>query len=229
MNDYKYRQENLIKRNIKIVKIKLILCIIALLGIIVLLAGCGGGGQAGVTLTVSTDTVVQYPIPSHDPNQDSPVYIPSPLPAGSSVVVYDFKTGNKITEGTIGVDGKTALDVTPGTSVVVITTGKLDDKDYRLSMIISSVPNTDTSFTLSPVTSITAEAIAQKYYKKGAVINQAIVNTVTEAVYAYTDRHLSGFSLTDGLIQGLEFGGAGSLNVGELQSVLDAVPDIISD
>jgi len=194
-----------------------------------LLAGCGsGGGEAltpRVTMTIGADTLEPLGMARNG------VGVTAPLDAGAVVTVYDFRTGNVIRTGTLDAVGFCDLDnITTGLTVAIVVTGTRGGKSYRLSTLISSIPNIDTTIVINPATSMAAEAIAQQYYRKNNIIDQATFNTVLQAAGDYAGANPGAdYSLAGGLILGATFGAAGSLNASELAAVLAAVPDEIDN
>lgn len=208
----------------------LVFLIPVLLGLLFLLAGCGGGGGGsmtpGVTLMVGADT--WQPIQGMARNG---VSLTAPLDAGAVVTVYDFRTGAVIKSGTVDGSGFCNLqNITTGLTVAIVVTGTRDGKAYRLSTLIANVPNIDTTVVIDPATSLAAEAIAQQYYKQNLLIDQATFDQVLAAAQDYAGANPGAdYSLDGSLILGTTFGAAGSLNASELAAVLAAVPDEIDN
>jgi len=200
-----------------------------LLGAAFLLAGCDGGGGGlltpGVTMTIGADTLEPLGMARNG------VGVTAPLDAGAGVTVYDFRTGNVIKSGTLDAGGFCDLDnITTGLTVAIVVTGTRDGKSYRLSTLIANIPNIDTTIVITPVTSMAAEAIAQQYYGRNNIIDQASFDAVLQAAQDYADANPGAdYSLEGGLILGTTFGGAGSLNESELAAVLAAVPAVIDN
>ncbi|MCL6629010.1 MAG: hypothetical protein K6U00_05355, partial [Armatimonadetes bacterium] len=156
------------------------------------------------------------------------VDLTAPLPQGSTVIVYDFKTGAEITRGTLDATGKCKLTVTPGLTVAVVITGTLDGKNYRLSLLIPQVPSTDTEYVADPVTSLAAEAIAAKHFKKGITIDQGTLDEVTDAAYDfYSSNSDADYSVGGGIFAGASFGATNSLT-NAVQDVVNTVPDTVN-
>ncbi|MGB9586731.1 MAG: hypothetical protein ACPL7O_00990 [Armatimonadota bacterium] len=200
-----------------------------ILSLAVVLAGCGGGGggsdEPGVTLTIGADTLAGTKTLAV---KTRAVDLTAPLPQGSTVIVYDFKTGAEITRGTLDATGTCKLTVTPGLTVAVVVTGTLDGKDYRLSLLIPQVPSVDTEYVANPVTSLAAEAIAAKHFKKGVTIDQSTLDEVTDAAYDfYSSDPQADYSVGGGVFAGASFGTANSLT-SAAQAVFDTVPSTIN-
>jgi len=200
------------------------------LGLVFLLAGCGGGGGGpmtpGVTLTIGADSgVLLIGMTRGD------VSLLAPLDVGAVVTVYDFRTGAVIKSGTLDSNGYCNLtNITTGLTVAIIVTGTHDGKPYRLSTLIANVPNTETTVVIDPVTSLAAEAIAQQYYMQNQIIDQATFDSVLGLAQDYANDHPSAdYSLDGSLILGTTFGAAGSLNESELAGVIGEVPDEIDN
>lgn len=195
----------------------------------VVLSGCGGGGggsdQPGVTLTIGADTLAGTKTLEV---KTRAVDLVAPLPQGSTVIVYDFKTGAEITRGTLDATGKCKVAVTPGLTVAVVVTGTVDGKNYRLSLLIPQVPSTDTEYVANPVTSLAAEAIAAKHFKKGVTIDQSTLDEVTEAAYDfYSSNPDMDYSVGGDVFAGASFGASDSLTT-EVQQVVDTVPSTLN-
>ncbi|MCE5200885.1 MAG: hypothetical protein ABFD54_09780 [Armatimonadota bacterium] len=199
-----------------------------------MLAGCGGGGgggtssisSPGTTLTIGTDT-------SLDANKSTTrgdtrdITLTAPLPVGSTIEVLDFATGERLATGTIGDNGKGNVVVPPGKCVVITVTGTKGDKNYRLSTVVACVPVENTEVDLNPVTTIAAEAIGQKYYKK-QIIDQASFDIVLTAAQTYAESNPDmdasmGALLTDDA----EYGASNVLDSAKLNAVISAVPATI--
>lgn len=118
--------------------------------------------------------------------------------------------------------------MTPGLTVAVVVTGTLDGKVYRLSLLIPQVPSVDTEYVANPVTSLAAEAIAAKHFKKGVTIDQGTLDEVTEAAYDfYSSNPDADYSVGGGVFAGASFGGSNSLTTAA-QDVVDTVPTTIN-
>ena len=196
-----------------------LLCLVLVSSLAVVLAGCGGGGGSdtpAVTLTIGADTKAAL---------TRAVSLTAPLPAGSTVVVYNFKTGEEITRGTLDATGKCKVKVTPGLTVAVVVKGTLNGKNYRLSLLIPTVPSSEAEYVANPVTSLAAEAIASKYFKKGYAIDQSTLDEVTEAAEDFYSSHSEAdYSVGGGIIAGSNFGAKDSLTT-VAKDVTEKVPD----
>lgn len=192
------------------------------------IAGCGGGGGGsavtggtGVLTTLSTDVGEGSVTPK---SRDS---IDTTLP-NATVEVFDFSTGTKIATSTTGADGKVQISLPAGKTVVVIVTGTRDSKPYRLSLIIPSTTEAKTEYTVSPATTIAAEAIAQKHYAQNEVLDEKTWNDAVTAAQTYIDANSDpDMSVGGGVIEADKaFGADGSLGAA-LADVIASIPDEI--
>jgi len=200
------------------------------LGLAFLLAGCSGGGGGemtpGVTLLIGADTGA----PSAGMTRNG-VTLQAPLDGGSTVTVYDFRTGAVIRTGTLGSNGFCSLSNIPtGLTVAIVATGTHSGNPYRLSTLIANVPNSNAMVILTPETSLAAEVIAQHFYLHNQIIDQATFNTVLIAAQDYVDANPgTDYSIDNGVFQGSVFGDSGSLGAGALASLIAAVPGTIDN
>ncbi|MDI6828548.1 MAG: hypothetical protein QME62_08710 [Armatimonadota bacterium] len=203
---------------------------LATICISVFIAGCGGGGggeQPGTLLTIGADVYTGGTAGLSSVRADST--LTAPLDAGSLVVAYDFETGKEVARGTLDSTGWCTLKITPGLTVAVVITGTREGKNFRFSTVIPQVPLDSKEYVLTPATSIAAEAIAQKFFKKGEQLDEGTFNKVLEVAAAFVEAHAdSDYSLGGGIIGGDSFGAQDSL--GDLVAdVKDSVPDEIDD
>ena len=211
--------------------------------VMVVLAGCGGGGggnnnlgpqspvsKPGIKMAIGAVMKVMSLFGSRTPTRQTTI-VEAKLDEGATIEVFNFVTGEKITTGTIGSDGYGSVTVTPGLTVVVVVTGKREGKDYRLSYIIPSVPTVDSEVIADPVSTLAAEAISQKYYSKGVVIDEGTVDAVAAVAKGYLDANPDfDISIGGGLIAaGKAFGAADVLDANKLSAVISSVPAQIDD
>lgn len=187
----------------------LTLCLFALF-----VTGCGGNSTSslkmtpGVQLTFNTDTTVPHLV---DVAAKSTETVSAQLDDGAKVELFDFRTGLLLRSGVLK-SGACAIDITSGLTVAVVITGKrtvgADVKNYRLSMLIPMVPNGNAAYTLTPVTSVAAEAVASAYYKAGKVLDWTSYSAVLDAaLHALDTANIGDFSLGGGIMkQGTSFG-----------------------
>jgi len=206
-----------------------LLLLTCLVGWALLLAGCGGGGggpseKPGVGLLVGADTAYsdrQTPVGSYPQGG-------APLDAGARVTVYGFASGQEMASGTLDSNGWCSLHVTPGGTAAVVITSAGGGKSWRISAIIAVIAVGGGRCIADPATSIAAEAIAQKHFGK-TEIDQDTISAVLAKAVEYLGAHpAADCSLAGGLICGTAFGAPGSLNTGELQGVIAAVPNTIN-
>lgn len=137
--------------------------------------GCGGGSSnksssitmPGVQLTIGANTLMS----SVDP---------SGLDENATIEVFDFATGQRLTTGKIGADGKGTVRVTAGLTVAIIISGTRDGKSYRMSTIIPSVPTGDTEYVATPETTLAAEALAQRFYRTNTSVDYDTFNSLVQ-------------------------------------------------
>jgi hypothetical protein len=195
--------------------------------LLTLLAGCGGGGggstpELGATLSLSTDTM------SVSLAASSRTVVGAALDEGGIVTVYNFLTKEVVATGTLDAQGKANVEVPAGLTVAIVITGTQGDpaKNYRLSLVIPTVPIDGGDYTADPVTSIAAEAIAQKYYGT-QIISQSVLDVATAAAQAFVTANADAdFSLTGDLITGTgtDFGEDAGLGA-DLDEIVNGVPD----
>ena len=193
--------------------------------LLTLLAGCGGGGggstpELGATLNLSTDTM------SVSLAASSRTVVGAALDEGGIVTVYNFLTKEVVATGTLDAQGKATVEVPAGLTVAIVITGTQGGKDYRLSLVIPTVPIDGGDYTADPVTSIAAEAVAQKYYGT-QIISQSVLDVATAAAQAFVTANADAdFSLTGDLITGTgtDFGEDAGLGA-DLDEIVNGVPD----
>lgn len=195
--------------------------------LLTLLAGCGGGGggstpELAATLNLSTDTM------SVSLAASSRAVVGAALDEGGIVTVYNFLTGEVIVTGTLDAQGKSTVEVPAGLTVAIVITGTQGDpaKNYRLSLVIPTVPIDGGDYTADPATSIAAEAVAQKYYGT-QIISQSVLDVATADAQAFVTANADAdFSLTGDLITGTgtDFGKDAGLGA-DLDEIVNGVPD----
>lgn len=205
-------------------KAKLLLASVLLVCLGFLMAGCGGGGggeTGGTLLTIGVDTFTGS---GDEVRSVRATTLAAPLEDGAVVVVLNFETGREITRGTI-TGGFCTVTVPSGITVAVVVTGERGGKPYRLSTIIPVVPSAATEYLVTPVTTIAAEAVAQKYFRKSQV-DKDTFDAALAAAQAWVSTHFdSDYSLGGGVIAGNQFGAADSLS----PDISIDVPDISND
>ena len=187
-------------------KMRALLYSVGFLLLLTLLAGCGGGGgdsdlQYGASLTIHTDTMA----PIVAAAKTRAIDIGAALDEGGIVTVYNFLTGEVVAgPETLDSEGKVTLDVPAGLTVAVVITGTQGDpaKDYRLSLIIPSVPTEGGEYEADPATSIAAEAIAQEYYKEQVISQDVWDEVLADAQTFVADNPDDDFSLVGTVITG---------------------------
>ena len=208
---------------------KLILMLFGLFCLGCLLSGCGGGGGGGglikppgVTMNLGADSETA---PASTDNRVGTLKAPL---ANGNVIVYDYTNGNELWKGTLDANGTCSLPITPGGTVLVVATGNVGDKTYRLSAIIPIVPEQDFACTCDPASTIAAECIATKYAFGTTAIDKAIVESITGLAQDWINAHPGAdYSLTGGLIKGSGFGGANnsSIDVTQFTDIINALQD----
>ncbi|MEN6355945.1 MAG: hypothetical protein ABFD83_02545 [Armatimonadota bacterium] len=203
---------------------KLALVLIVALAI----AGCGGGGgggsttpltgNPGVTLTIGADTAIG----STTAESRAETTINAKLDAGATIQVYNFATGELLPNtGTIDSNGFGTVNVTSGLSVVVVITGKIGDKNYRMSTIIPTVPQGNATYVADAATTLASEAISEAHYKTGTVIDSDTFDAVKAEAESYLAAHSDAdVSLGGGLISGETFGAKGNLDSEKLAGLI---------
>ncbi|MHB0935841.1 MAG: hypothetical protein ACYDCO_22835 [Armatimonadota bacterium] len=209
----------------------LVLLITLILGLAVLLSGCGSGGDdapmaPGVTLEIGAETGT-----GATGMTKADVSLLAPLDAGATVTVSDFRTGAVIRTGTLDSEGFCPLsNITTGLTVAIVVTGSRSGVPYRLSTILANVPNSNGTVVLTPATSIAAEALAQQFYQQNQIIDTATFEQVLDAAQTYVDANPgANYSLNGTLLQGSTFGVDGNLDESALSTVFAAVPDTVDN
>jgi hypothetical protein len=215
-------------------KCKLALLFLAVIVAAVVLTGCGGGGGStnietpGVTLTLNT---------SVDPIGDkSTRVVYANLDEGASVVAYNYATGLPVATGQLDANGRWNGQLPPTMTVVVVITGTRTvgavTKTYRLSRIISMVPIADEEYVLDPISSITAELIAENHpLGNNTILDQDIVDAVQAKVQDYTDANPGAdFSIGNGVYAvDHSFGAAGSVDISGMPDAVIAAQQPIDN
>lgn len=201
---------------------------LALAVAMIFIIGCNGGSSEsttpGSTLRIGVDTAMT----STAAAARDRVAIGAPLDSGATIDVFDLRTGNRITSGTIGADGFGNVQVTGGLGVSVVVTGKRLTKDYRFSYIIGTTPNGDETFILTPATTIASELLVKNFPHKLIDNNtfNAEVNKATEWLIANPgsqDLSIGSGVLTSGNL------GDGAYDAIKLKSLIDELPLTIDD
>lgn len=204
----------------------------------VVLSGCGGGGgsspasSVGASLDITVDTVPHDTGITPVSHVKSFVVSECPLDVDTNAVqVRDFKTGNLLASGKLDKDGHcTIASIPAGMTILVQATGFRAGNGYRLSTIIPLTSQVSQSCLITPVTSITTEAIAKKHYLKGEMIDAGTFGKVEAIVAEWA--HSNGeadYSLAGSLIlplTGKTLGKDDTLGT-SLQTIKAAVPDTI--
>jgi len=209
-------------------KVLLLVCVAAFTLLIV--AGCSGGNSGiqsslhpGTSLRVAANTLM-----SPTTGVKGIVSL-SKLDAGANIAVYDFATGQLLTQGVIGTDGSGSVNVTAGLSVVVVVSGASAGKAYRLSAIIASVPTADTSLIIDPASTLAAELLGQRDFQRSG-IDQSTVDTATNLTGEWLSEH-SGCDLSLGgglLTAGSSYADANSVDATKLSPVIAQLTPIVN-
>lgn len=158
---------------------KMLCVVLTVLCICLTLTGCNGGSNnsinPGVSLKIGASTTLAMGM------DRAKILIGGQLDQGAKIEVFNFQTGALITSGTIGSDGFGSVTLTPGLVVVVVITGKRDGKDFRLSLLLPSVPNGDITVVANPITTIASELIGEKFYKKSLIDSDVYEKILLEA------------------------------------------------
>lgn len=196
------------------------------------ITGCGGGGGGGGAITGGTGvlTIIGADAGGGVLTRSRDGVINAPLDDGAKIEAFDFTDGTKLATGTIK-SGKGRINLPAGKTVVVIVTGTRNGKQYRLSLIIPCTSQSQAEYIANPATTIAAEAIAQKFYKQGKMIDDTTWQNVLKEAQDYIDANpTADVSIGGGLIAaGKAFGEQGSINEDEFANVVAAVPDEIND
>jgi len=204
---------------------------IALLALI--LAGCGGGGGGGRAVTGGTGFLATIGADAGAGggglSRSRGTAIVAKLDAGATIQAFDFTTGALLATGTIGTDGKGTINLPPGKTVAVVVKGTCNGKPYRLSLIIPAVVEDNSEYIAGPAETLAAEALAEKYYGKGTVIDTGTWEDVLEAATTLLGDEANDMSVGGGFVAGTTFGAAGSIDPEKAGDVIAAVPETIDD